>query len=137
MIRRILALILSALIIPALILLDGCKKQPSSVGMQQVSDSLKSAGFALDNFRPIDASAYGAQTCAAGPIGGVDTLVCEYPSPNGPAAGHAAAERWIGEAVTGAVLVNGLTLLAVADRGHADPNGKTIHKITQAYQKTR
>ena len=50
--------------------------------------------------------------------------------------GRKAGEDWVAQATTGAVLTNGNTLLAVADRSRSDPNGKTIHKITQSYSKT-
>lgn len=116
------------------LLLAACgKKTEGGVQLEQVSSALKGAGFPLDNFQRIDGSRYGANSCATGPIGGVDTLVCEYAS-GASAQSLKAAEQWVGDAVTGSVLVNGKTLLAVADRGHADRNGKVIHKITQTYR---
>ena len=117
----------------------GCKKQPTPGGvrLKQVNDSFLSAGFKLDSFRPADAGRFSAQTCAAGLLDGVETIVCEYPSPTAEALGKRAGEDWIAQATTGAVLTNGNTLLAVADRAHADPHGKTIHKITQAYRNTK
>jgi hypothetical protein len=73
----------------------------------------------------------------AGKLEGVDSLVCEYGSLDAVTLGKKAGEDWVGQATTGAVLTNGKTLLAVADRAHADPNGKIIQKITDAYSKTR
>jgi hypothetical protein len=116
----------------------GCGKKPAPEGVRlpQVNDALLAAGFKLDAFKPIDPGRFAAQTCAAGPLDGIDALVCEYASPDAAALAKKDTEGWVGEAVTGAVLANGRTLLAVADRGRADPNGKTIHRITQAYQRT-
>ena len=84
-----------------------------------------------------DPARFSAHQCVQGRLGGVDSLVCEYGSTEAVALGRKAGEDWVGQAPTGAVLTNGKTLLAVADRAHADPNGKTIHKITQAYSRTR
>jgi hypothetical protein len=115
----------------------GCKKSDGAVHLKQVNDALIGAGFKLDNFRPAEPSRFSAQSCAAGTIEGVDALVCEYNSPQAQTLGKKAAEDWIAQATTGTVLQNGMTLIALADRGRADPNGKTIHKITKTYRATR
>jgi hypothetical protein len=132
--RRLAVTTACALVLAA----AACSKNPpaaSGIRLEQVNEALKGAGFQLDNFQRVDGARYAAATCATGPVGGVDTLVCEYASPDAAGSGLRAAEQWVGESVTGSVLTNGLTLLAVADRGHADPNGKTIHKITSTYSK--
>jgi hypothetical protein len=134
-----LSLMLALALRLALLTAAGCGKTPqpdSSVRLPQVNDAFLAAGFKLDNFKPIDARRFQAQTCAQGPLDGVDTLVCEYPSPDAAALAKKASEAWVADSVTGAVLANGRTLLAVADRAHLDPNGKVIHRITQAYQRT-
>jgi hypothetical protein len=127
-----------ALAFAALLAAAGCSKSKASsesgVTLAQVNDALASAGFKLDGFKPIDATRFAAQTCASGLIDGVDTLVCEYASADAAAVAKKATEAWVGEAVTGAVLSNGRTLLAVADRAHGDHNGKTIHRISKTYQ---
>ncbi len=117
----------------------GCKKKPTEGGvrLEQVSDAFTSAGLKPDQFKPTDPSRFNAQKCVAGSVDGVDTIVCEYGSPDALALGKKAGEQWAASATTAAVLGNGRTLLAVADRAHVDPNGKTIHKITQAFRKTR
>ncbi len=113
----------------------GCGKKAAtdSPRLPQVNDALTAAGFKLDGFKPADASRFSATSCAGGQLDGVDTIVCEFGSDDASQLGKKAGEAWVAEAVTGAVLTSGRTLLAVADRAHADPNGKTIHKITQAY----
>ena len=63
----------------------------------------------------------------------LDALLCEYGDETAAGAGRKQAEAWVGSAVTGASLARGRVVLAVADRGRADPNGKTIHKLTQAF----
>jgi hypothetical protein len=122
-----------------LLLLGGCGKKPTEGGvkLKQVNDALVSAGFKLDSFQPADPGKFSAQKCVQGQLEGVDSLVCEFGSSEAVALGKKAGEDWVAQATTGAVLTNGNTLLAVADRSRSDPNGKTIHKITQAYSKTR
>ncbi|HEX6836476.1 MAG TPA: hypothetical protein VF334_07870 [Polyangia bacterium] len=117
----------------------GCSKKPTEGGVRlaQISDAFNAAGLKTDNFQPTDPSRFNATKCVAGRVEEVDTIVCEYGSPDALALGKKAGEQWVGNATTAAVLGNGRTLLAVADRAHTDPNGKTIHKITQAFTKTR
>lgn len=117
----------------------GCSKKPTEGGVRlaQISDAFNAAGLKTDNFQPTDPSRFNATKCVAGRVDEVDTVVCEYGSPDALALGKKAGEQWAQSATTAAVLGNGRTLLAVADRAHTDPNGKTIHKITQAFVKTR
>jgi hypothetical protein len=117
----------------------GCSKKPTEGGvrLEQVSDAFSSAGLKPENFQPTDPARFNALKCVAGTVDGVETVVCEYGSPDAMALGKKAGEQWAASAPTAAVLGNGRTLLAVADRAHTDPNGKTIQKITQAFTKTR
>lgn len=133
--RRLVAPSILVAALAAAAALPACKKRdPSEVRLKHVNDAFIAAGFKLDSFQPADGSSFGASACAAGSIDGIDTLVCELPGDPTPPA-KKAAEDWIGQAVTGSVLTRGHTLLAVADRRRVDPNGKTIHKITQTFQK--
>jgi len=129
----------SAATVMALVACVGCSKKPTAGGvrLKQVNDALVGAGFKLDSFHPVDPTRLSAQSCVAGLLDGVDAMVCEYGSPQAEALGKKAGEDWIAQATTGTVLINGNTLLALADRSHADPNGKTIHKITRAYRATK
>lgn len=117
----------------------GCSNKPTAGGvrLEQVSSAFGAAGLRTDGFQPTDPSRFSALKCVTGAIDGVDTVVCEYGSSDALTLGKKAGEQWAAGATTAAVLGNGRTLLAVADRAHADPNGKTIHKITQAFTKTR
>jgi hypothetical protein len=124
-----------ALLFVALALI-GCHKRSTDGGLEQISDAFGAAGVETGSLRPADATPLHADKCVGGLVDGVDTMVCEYRSPEAAAAGKAAGEKWVGVAVTAAVITNGLVVLAVADRAHGDPNGKTIHKITQAFTKS-
>lgn len=117
----------------------GCSKKPTAGGvrLEQISKAFDAAGLKAEHFESTDPSRFSASRCVAGRLDDIDTVVCEYGSPDALALGKRAGEQWVGTATTAAVLGNGRTLLAVADRAHSDPNGKTIHKITRAFIKTR
>src|SRR3954454_13227132 len=121
-----------------LVLAGGCSKKPTEGGVRlaQVSDAFNAAGLKTETFQPTDPARFNAQQCVTGSLDGVEAVVCEYGSPDALALGKKAGEQWVASATTAAVLGNGRTLLAVADRAHTDPNGKTIQKITQAFTKT-
>jgi hypothetical protein len=123
----------------AVLLLTMACNRPTQGGvrLKQVNDGLISAGFKLDSFQPTEPGRFSAQKCVQGTLDGVDSVVCEYGSVEAVTLGKKAGEDWIAQATTGAVLVNGNTMLLVADRGRVDPNGKLMHKITQAYTKVR
>jgi hypothetical protein len=117
----------------------GCGKKASESGprLKDVSDAFTSAGFKLDSFHPIEASRFSAQKCAQGTLEGLDAIVCEFGSTEAVRHGKRAGEAWIAQATTGAVLENGRTLFAVADRAHIDPTGQVIHKLTQTYSRLK
>ena len=130
--------IFASSLLGATLLAGGCHKKPTEGGVRlaQVSEAFNAAGLKTETFQPTDPSRFNALQCVAGTLDGVDTIVCEYGSPDALALGKKAGEQWAASATTAAVLGNGRTLLALADRAHTDPNGKTIHKITQAFTKT-
>jgi hypothetical protein len=128
-----------AMMIPLLVVVVGCHKKATEGGprIEQISEAFASAGLTPQNFAPTDAGRFHAARCYLGLIDGVEALVCEYGSPDALAIGKQAGEQWASSAPTAAVLGNGRTLLALADRAHSDPNGKTIHKITRTFSRTR
>ncbi len=117
----------------------GCHKKPTEGGvrLEQVSEAFAAAGLKVADFQPADPVRFNAQKCLAGIVEKLETVVCEYGSPEAVALGKKAGEQWAGGATTAAVLGNGRTILAIADRDRVDPNGKTIHKITQAFARVR
>ena len=123
------------LVVASMIAFFGSHKAENA-SLKSVNDALVSAGFKLDSFHPANGARFEARSCAAGTLDGVDAIVCEVPVDKQPFA-KKAGEDWLAQAPTGVVLTRGSTMLALADRGHVDPNGRTIHKITQAYSKLR
>ena len=123
----------------AVVVAAGCAKKPTPGGvrLEQISEAFSAAGLHVAGFVPTDPTPFSATRCVDGRVDDVDTVVCEYGSSDALALGKRAGEQWAGNATTASVLGNGRTLLAVADRARTDPNGKTIHRITQAFLKTR
>ena len=123
-----------------LVLAAACGKKadgPSHLSLKQADAALSSAGFKAGELKDTDPLRFSAQKCQEGTLEGVDTVLCEYGSGDAAKLGKNAGEDWVATATTGAVLINGLTLIAVADRSRADPNGKVIHRLTQAFTLAR
>jgi hypothetical protein len=119
-------------------LVGACSKgTEGGVRLKQATSALQSAGFKTDALQKADPAKLSAQSCMQGALEGVDVMLCEYGSADAVALGKKGGEDWVGTATTGAVLMNGNAMLAVADRNRADPNGKTIHKLTQAFNQAK
>jgi hypothetical protein len=103
----------------------------------QVLDAFKDAGLHADGFAVLQPVPYGASFCQGGRVESVDTLICEYGDDGALDRGkQLLRDEWNREGVqTGVTTAAKRTLLAVADRGHHDPNGKTINKILAAFKK--
>lgn len=97
----------------------------------------KKAGLEVSPFTDADASAYSAQSCRAGTVGGVDVLVCSYDTGEDAAAAQDPALALLekGGATTASALTRGKKLLVVTDKRKADPTGRSINAITGAFRK--
>ena len=102
-----------------------------------VIDAIKDAGLRAEGFALLQPVPFGAGYCEQGRVEGIDTLVCEFADEGGLAQGkRLVQEQWGREGVqTGVASAAKRTLLGVADRGHHDPNGKTISRILAAFKK--
>ena len=116
----------------------GCSgKSDGKLRLAGARSALEKADVKADAWKAADATKLAAQKCEQAQVEGVDAIVCEYGSAEAVTLGKKAGDDWVGQAVTGIVLVNGNTVLAIADRNRTDPNGKTIHKLSQAFKKAR
>ena len=102
-----------------------------------VVDAWKSAGLNPAAFAPVDPMTYRAGYCAQGTVGVVDALICEYSDDDSlDRAKKVIQDMWNKEGVhTGVEVRTKRTLIAVADRTKADPNGKTIAKAVETFKK--
>jgi len=102
----------------------------------EVIDAVKSAGMRPEGFALSQPIPFGAAYCEQGRIEGIDTLVCEFADEGALNQGkRLVQEQWGREGVqTGVATATRRTLLGVADRGHHDPNGKTISRILTAFK---
>ena len=103
----------------------------------KVIDTLTDAGLHAEGFAPVQPIPFGAGYCEQGRIEGIDTLVCEFADDGGLDQGKKLMqEQWEREGVqTGVATTAKHTLLGIVDRGHHDPNGKTISRILAAMKK--
>jgi hypothetical protein len=101
-----------------------------------VIDAIKSAQLRPEGFAQLQPIPFGASYCEQGRVEGIDTLVCEFPDIASLTQGKGLVqEQWGREGVqTGVATSAKQTLLGVADRGHHDPNGKTISRILAAFK---
>jgi hypothetical protein len=122
-------------IVAALLGLVACSKpNKNGTGLEEVRSAFAKQGWKLDGLAQQDPSRFSAQKCIAGPLEGLDVVVCEYGSAEAVQHGKQGVEGWVAQAVTGVALENGRTVLGIADRGRIDPNGKLIHKMSAAYR---
>lgn len=103
----------------------------------KVIETLTDSGLHADGFAPVAPVPFGAGYCEQGRIDGIDTLVCEFTDDAGLDQGkRLMQEQWEREGVqTGVASATKHTLLGIVDRGHHDPNGKTINRILTALKK--
>ena len=111
----------------------GCGKS----GIADEVNAFKGSGQTVSGFADTDPSSFGAKKCQTGTVDRLSVLLCEYASSDSAAGGQAAAETWGAETATVVVLRRGSMLFAVADRDHADPDGKTISALSKVFRRTK
>jgi hypothetical protein len=143
---------LPALAVMALAVFAGCSRsKPGAPGAtaeppahvsgtphtDKVIGTLTDTGLHADGFAPLQPVPFGAGYCEQGRVDGIDTLVCEFTDDGTLDQGkRLMQDQWEREGVqTGVATAVKHTLLGVADRGHHDPNGKTISRILAAFKK--
>lgn len=112
------------LVIVMVVACSKANKGPSS--RDGVIAAWKKGGLEPSAFTPAKTDV--GKDCATGTINKLDVLVCTYPTAQDAKAAEDAGLQWVGD-TTGASRAQGETLIVVADRHKADPNGKTINQI--------
>ncbi|HEY4186922.1 MAG TPA: hypothetical protein VGP07_17735 [Polyangia bacterium] len=97
-----------------------------------VLDAFKDNTFDVDMVKDVSPDGWSADHCVAGPVAGLEILVCEYETEQALAQGEKDVQReWDTVNVdTAVVLHKGRTMLAIADRAKKDLGGKTtVHML--------
>jgi hypothetical protein len=118
----------------------GVPERPHVDGTPHTDDVVNAwqkAGLNPAAFTPIDPGTYRAGYCSQGTLGGIDALICEYTDDDAlDRAKKLIHDMWNKEGVhTGVEVRTKRTLIAVADRNKADPNGKSIAKAVDTFKK--
>jgi hypothetical protein len=69
-----------------------------------------------------------AKDCQSTTIGGIEALLCSFPSNAEARSAEDGGLAWVGSA-TGASQARGAVLVVLADRKKADPSGRTINQL--------
>jgi hypothetical protein len=122
------------LLVIAIATLFGCSKDegksagPTASARNDVIDAWKKGGLTPSAFTA--ATVPVGKDCQSGTIGGIDVLLCEFPSDAEAKAAEDAGYAWVGE-TTGISTAAGKVLIVAADRKKADPSGKTLNQLTK------
>lgn len=111
-----------------LVLGGGCgkSKKTGSAARAAVLEAWKKGG--LEPSAMTAATVPFGKDCQSGTVGGVDVLVCAYPTPGEAKAAEDAGLEWVG-LTTGMAQARGAVLIAAADRRKSDPSGRTINQL--------
>jgi hypothetical protein len=123
----------------------GCKRRPhveGTVAAETITKAWTAGGFDTTAVANVEAEPWSAGACYQGMVSGVDVLVCEYASDEAMALGEQRINAiWDDESVaTGAVAHTAQpsrTIVAIADRAKADPNGRAINKLIKIFQEQK
>jgi hypothetical protein len=95
-------------------------------GRDAVLDAWKADKLAPSGLTPVAVPV--GKDCQTGTVEGIEVLLCNFGSPADAKAAEDQGLAWIGQ-VTGSSQAHGSTLVVLADRRKADPNGKTINRL--------
>jgi hypothetical protein len=138
--RRLPARALSAAAVCSLLAVSvaGCHRShvPGTLSTDVVLTAFQDARLDVDGVKNADAENWGADVCSAGPIAGLDVVICEYANDEKLSKAEADLVRdWNAVKVDTAVVSrNGRTLLMITDHGKQDPNGRTIARMLVAFK---
>jgi hypothetical protein len=95
-------------------------------GRDAVLDAWKADKLVPSGLTPVAVPV--GKDCQTGTVEGIEVLLCNFGSPADAKAAEDQGLTWIGQ-VTGSSQAHGSTLVVLADRRKADPNGKTINRL--------
>lgn len=114
---------------------SGCEEASSSGQTEGIVDAWRQSGLTPAVFAKLEDENLKPGTCQQGKVDGVSVVLCEYAD---NAAAHAAQTTGLGRVgeTTGLALAAGKLLLIVSDPDKADPGGRKINAIAEAFRET-
>ena len=116
----------------------GCRHShvAGTASTETVLDALKDIALDVAVARDVSPDGWSADHCVAGPVAGLEILVCEYETEQALAQGEKDVQHeWDTVNVdTAVVLHEGRTMLAISDRAKKDPGGKIIVHMLNAFR---
>jgi hypothetical protein len=120
---------------------EGCRKAhvPGTLSNDVVADAFSGAKLDVAGLKSAEADTWGADNCLAGPVSGLDVVICEFATDEALAQSEADALRdWnVVNVDTGVVQHRGRTMLLVVDRGKRDPNGRVVARLLTAFRQAQ
>jgi hypothetical protein len=115
------------LLFVALIACDKAAETPAGAsGRDRIVEGWKKNGLTPSALTKAEVPV--GKDCQSGTVGGIDVLLCVFPTEAEAKAAEEAGLAWVGD-TTGAAQAKGAILVVAADRKKADPSGRTINQM--------
>jgi hypothetical protein len=128
---------LRARLLPGILLLgwgaSGCEDASSSGHTDEIVNAWKQSGLMPSVFSSLDDETLKPGKCQQGKVDGVTVVLCEYADATAAHAAHKVGLDRVGEN-TGLSLAGSKYLLVVSDTDKADPSGRKINAIAEAFR---
>jgi hypothetical protein len=111
---------------------SGCEEASSGSQTGEIVDAWKQSGLVASVFSSLDDESLAPGKCQQGKVDGVTVVLCEYADAAAAKAAHTTGLGRVGEN-TGLALAGSKYLLIVSDPDRADPSGRKINAIAEAF----
>jgi len=112
---------------------SGCEEASSNGQTGEIVDAWKQSGLMPTVFSALEDESLKPGKCQQGKVDGVTVVLCEYADAAASHAAHATGLGHVGE-TTGLALAGSKYLLIVSDPDKADPSGRKINAIAEAFR---
>jgi hypothetical protein len=114
---------------------SGCEEASSNSQTNDIVDAWRQSGLMPSVFSALDDETLKPGKCQQGKVDGVTVVLCEYADAAASHAAHKTGLDRVGE-TTGLALAGSKYLLIVSDTDKADPAGRKINAIAEAFRET-
>lgn len=115
-----------SLVFVALVACDKAEAPSGASGRDSIIEGWKKKGLQASAMTKAEVSV--GKDCQSGTVGGIDVLLCVFPTEAEAKAAEELGLAWVGD-TTGASQAKGSILIVIADRKKADPSGRTINQM--------